>query len=385
MARERLTPKFIEALAPPIGDERIEVFDTLVKGFGVRSTKDRTRTFFCMYRVNGKLKRHTLGRFPERSLADARKVARDVFSAVSEGRDPAAEIVQAKRNIFDVVAADFMARYAKKNRSWRETGRIIDKDLKPAWGARPIGQITKADVHRVLDVIVDRGSGMMANRTLAVIRRLFNWAVERGLIQVSPAMGVRPPAKEVSRDRVLDDIELGHLWCAWTRIGYPFGPLCKLLALTAQRRDEVAGMRWLDLQLEEDSPTWTIPRELNKSDRAHTVHLAPQVVKLLSEIPKLDGSPYVFPSKAARDRHVSGFSKGKARVDELAAKSSDEEGPPTREKAKVAEYRLHDLRRTAASGMARTRHCPASSRQNSQSQGRNNPRSRCGLQPVRLC
>ena len=121
----------------------------------------------------------------------------------------------------------------------------------------------------------------MANRVLALVRKLFGWAVERDIVDASPVDGVKRPAKETGRDRVLDDDELLLVWRAADTLGWPFGPVIQLLVLTGQRRGEVAAMKWADLKLEGDEPTWTLPREVTKGDRASIVPLSPQVVAII--------------------------------------------------------------------------------------------------------
>jgi integrase len=143
------------------------------------------------------------------------------------------------------------------------------------------------------------------------------------------------PSKHRSRDRVLEDTELAAVCAGARQLGYPFGTIVELLSLTAQRRGEVAGMRWQDLNFAER--IWTIPKDMTKGGRAHVVPLHDRAVSLLRQLPRLDDS-YVFPARAAPDRTYVGFSKGKVRLDDIVG---------------FNDWTLHDLRRTAASGMAR--------------------------------
>ena len=174
----------------------------------------------------------------------------------------------------------------------------------------------------------------MANRVLTVIKKLFGWAVARDLIVLSPAAGVEAPGKETARDRVLTDTELKAVWEVCQALGYPFGPLFRLLILTGQRRGEVVRMAWPDIE----NGTWTLPREITKSDRLHVVPLSGLAIETIEAVPKIEGCDLLFPSRRGTDRPLSGFSRAKRQLDTLSG---------------VERWRLHDLRRTVASGLAR--------------------------------
>jgi integrase len=249
----------------------------------------------------------------------------------------------------------------KSNRetTWRETARIlglrpspddptklvdVGGDVMSAWRGRKIQEISKRDIVALLDVVNDRGSPIMANRVLSAVRKLFNWCVARDVIQASPCTLVTPPAPERSRDRVLSDDELRMVWNAADGDGWPFGPLVKLLALTGQRLSEVGGMRWQEIDLE--NRLWTLPAERVKNGERHEVPLSDTAVRIIEALPRIKTSKgFVFATR--RDAAVSGFSRGKTRLDLaiLAAMPKDAKVP--------APWVFHDLRRTLASGMAR--------------------------------
>jgi integrase len=191
---------------------------------------------------------------------------------------------------------------------------------------------------------------VQANRTLARLRHFFNWAVERDRLFASPITGMKPPTKERTRDRTLSDDEIRWFWSACETIGWPFGPLAKLLLLTAQRRDEVGGIEWLEIDL--DKRVWLIPRHRAKNDRAHEVHLSDAAAEVLRTLPRIGNGP-VF---VTNGHPVSGFSWGKNRIDAamLDAKR-DELG---HEANAIPHWILHDLRRSAATGMARLNIAP---------------------------
>ena len=146
------------------------------------------------------------------------------------------------------------------------------RDVSGLFGKRPIREITRRDIAKLLDDIVDRGSLSHANHVLAYFRAMLNWAVDREMIPDNPVARMKAPSTAVTRDRALDDDEIRLFWGACEGLGWPFGPLLKLLLLTGQRRGEVAGVCWSEIDL--DKQTWTLPRERAKNDKEHTVHLS---------------------------------------------------------------------------------------------------------------
>lgn len=197
----------------------------------------------------------------------------------------------------------------------------------------------------IIDRIAARGAGIQANRAFAYLRAMFNWTVERGRLPVSPIAG-KPPTRERPRDRVLNNDEVRWLWRACDEIEWPFGPLVKLVLLTAQRRDEVASLEWSELDLKKR--LWTMPREKAKNDRAHEVQLSDLALELLNSIPRI-GHNLVFTSTGTTP--VSGFSRAKRRLDAAMVAAKHEELGAKCEP--IAKWTLHDLRRTAATGIAR--------------------------------
>jgi integrase len=197
-----------------------------------------------------------------------------------------------------------------------------------------LDEVKRSDIVKVLDDIIASGAPFRANRALAAIKKLFAWSLDRGLIEINPIAGIRPPTKERSRDRVLSDGEIGRLWSASEELGYPFGPLLQLLLLTAQRRGEVAKMRWSHVDFERR--IWTIPSEAAKNGRAHEVPLSDMVLDVFRGLPTFVRSDFVFTTTGRSP--ISGFGRMKRNLDA---------------KMGVTGWRLHDLRRTAASGMAR--------------------------------
>ncbi len=341
MATATLTDVLVKRVRPPTNGQ-VEHWDALVRGFGLRVTAQGRKTWVLMKRLRGRLLRHTLGNYPEIPLAAARDLARTALLLIAEGKNPTDErkrdderkrAEDEKPDTFAAVAAAFEANDRRAGPGWaKERGRVIKRELVPAWGDRPIASISRRNVIALVEAIADRGAPVQANRTLAVLGRLFSWAVNQDLAPGSPCVGLeKPGGKERKRERVLADAEIRALWLAWEARGGIVGTYCRVLMLTAQRRGEVAAMRWADLDL--DGGRWTIPRA--KGGHAHEVPLASAAVALLRSLPQQHGCAYVFSTRRARP--ISGFGKLKDK---------------TSEAAEVSGWRLHDLRRTAATQMA---------------------------------
>jgi integrase len=346
MAR-KLTSVFLEKVRPH-PTKRLEIPDAGKPGLFLVVQPSGKKSWAVRYRrlSDGKPRKLTLDGFV--SLATAHKLAQQALDAVAEGKDPAAEKqasrVPASSDIFADVAAEFLRRHIIPNASDRyryETQRILHKDVLPLWGHRDIASIRKRDVIELLDAIVDRGGGVSANRVLATVRKLFNWAISRGIIETSPAQGIKAPIAENPRDRILTDDEILSFWKATGEIGYPWGPLARLLLLTGQRRTEVAAMTWSELHL--DVAEWHIPGTRTKNREAHVVPLASATLAVISSLPRIKSEKgYLF--TASGRKHITSYSDMKDAIDNHMHDKHMPNCPP---------WVLHDLRRTAASGMAR--------------------------------
>jgi integrase len=304
------------------------------------------------YRLGGKLRRMTLG--PLRILAKDEKEpketrpgdpltlagARDVWRAarqeVLKGRDPALTRKREKPATgFEGVSAEWLRRDQAGNRSHDEVKRILDRDVIPLWGHRAVSEIGRRDVLDLIDGIADRGAVVMARRVHAHLHRFFRWAVGRGIIEANPMADLPKPGSETKRDRVLTDGELASVWKAAGDLGWPFGPAIQLLILTGARREEVGALRWGEIDL--DAVEIKLEGSRTKSGDPHTIPLTTSISAALSDIPRISGSDFVFTTTGRTP--VSGWSKAKADVDAAALI--------------VPPWRLHDLRRTVATGMQR--------------------------------
>ena len=339
----KITKSALDALKP--ADKDVIYWDTELKGFGVKVTSRGRKVFLVMYRPKGQpvAKKYTIGNCSEWTVQQARERAQEILVEGSKGIDVhAVERMEAERmqsgNVSELVS-QFLENHVSANRTAKETKRIFELDILPKIGKRSIHSITKQDVLTITESVAGRGSPIMANRTLAAFRKFLNWCSSRGIIDVSPAQGVKSVSREKARERHLNACETRSVFRASDKLGYPFGPIVKLLFLTAQRESEVAGMRWGEIDLEK--AIWTIPSERAKNGKSNDVHLSKSAIAILQAIPHHvapDGSDCEFVFTTTGKTRVSGFSKAKKKLDELSG---------------VTGWRLHDIRRTAATGWSK--------------------------------
>ena len=279
MPRIRLTKSAIDALPTPASD--IVYWDSSCPGFGVKVTPKARKVFIVLYRTGGagsKLRKYTIGSYGRVTLHQARVAAQKVFVAKLEGRDPASEKREAKRRVVADRVEDllegFIAQHLSQNRSGREISRLLRREVGKPWAGRSIHEISKRDVVEVVSAIEQRGAPVAANKALKSIKTFLRWCVGRAVLEQSPAEGVPLPSKEVPRDRVLSDEELAQVIVAARKIGGPYGGIVELLALTGQRREEVARLQWEELDPAQQ--IWTLPKSRTKNAKAHVIHLCQQ-------------------------------------------------------------------------------------------------------------
>jgi integrase len=346
--RRTLTDRALRALRPAPAGERYTLYDDLVPPLAARVTDKGAISFIVYRRVAGMRRplRHKLGRYPELTLEKARQKAREALGEMAAGRRPSEreerqrlEEAQRRANTVAGVAEDFIKRHVAKLRTARKIEAMLRRELIARWGDRPVTSITRRDAVVLLEKIVDRGAPYMARQVLAGGRKLFNWAIARSAYGLEHSPFDRVSARDLigapePRQRVLRDDELRLVWRAAGDAGYPFGPLARLLLLTGQRLNEVAGAQWNEIDL--DAALWTIPAKRMKGDAAHEVPLSRPAIELLKGLPRFKRD-HLFTTTDG-ERPVSGFSKAKRRIDRDIARLNG--GKP------INGWRFHDLRRT---------------------------------------
>ena len=312
-----------------------------------------TKAWFLMTRVDSKLTRITLGRYPALSLAEARDKARHLLERAKAGDDPRKmeaeerhRKIRERHNTFEKVAALFMDHYVDRKlrpNTAREYRRILQGRDTQQWRLRPITSLGKVDVLELIQRIEARGSPAAANRSLAYISKFFNWCAEEELITTNPAGRISAVSANSSRDRVLTEDELPCIRTALQSFSWPFGPLFRLLLLTGQRRSEVAGMRWDELRgMGTPAALWDLPAHRTKSGQPHLVPLSPAVHDLLSAMgPR---GPWVFSTTG--QTVVSEFSRAKRMLNSQIAEMRN-----AKNLASLPPWTLHDLRRTMVTTM----------------------------------
>jgi integrase len=289
--RVRLTELEIRRIKPPAAGNVVR-YDNEVPGFGLRITAAGARSFVLNYRCGGKERRLTIGTWPAWSATAAREKAKELRRQIEQGIDPLAAR-EARQGALTVasLAKDYIEHHAKVNkRSWQEDERILRVNVLPVLGAAKADGVHRCDIVRLLDPIAERAP-IMANRTLAVVRTMFNKAVERGLLDASPCTRMKAPRSEKPRERVLSDDEIRALWTRLdtARMDPRTAAAIRLILATGQRPGEVRAMRWDEVE----GAWWTIPSEKAKNKTTHRVPLTALALELLGE----RGEGFVFPTR----------------------------------------------------------------------------------------
>jgi len=264
-------------------------------------------------------------------LGEARAAWREAHRLVGQGESPIGRR-PASADSFATIVEEWLQRDQGKNRTAQEVRRAIDRNVLPVWRDRPIATIKRRDVIELIDAVADRGSPIMARRLYAYLHRLFRWCVGRDIVEVNPATDLPLPGAETKRDRVLTDAELIKVLKACNTIGWPFGPVVRLLVFTGARKEEINSLRWSEI----DGACIRLSGDRTKSATPHAIPLAPEVAAILKGLPHMAGAGFVFTIGGRVP--LGGWSKAKDRLDEISG---------------VREWRLHDLRRTVATGMQR--------------------------------
>jgi len=331
--RQRITERTLSRKAEG------EIWDELLPGFGVRIGK-RKRTYFVMGRVDGRQVRRTVGTTATMKLAQAREKARGMLANFAAGKDPEEaartaklEAARARRNTFAAVADDYMQEVGRHRKDAHERQRKLDKEILPVLGHLPVADIRRADIKAlVLDKAKD--APVMAARIKSLIHAILDYAVDEELIEANPAARIKLPP-EKPRARYLSELEIRNFWRG---LGTNRADrVLKLLLLLGQRRNEVAHMRWDELDL--DKGVWEIPAERTKAGRAHRVPLSPLAIELIGAPDEADHE-HVF-CRRLDGTPITGQSVTMAMQRQLPALGlADKPATP------------HDLRRTFASQLA---------------------------------
>jgi integrase len=362
-------------------------------GFGIRVYPSGVKSFIFKYKVDGAQKIMTFGEYPSLSLKDARDEylkaylqVKDLRKGRADGADPVKEIKQkAERRIAEEaeskknptvtnLVTEYIDRHAKvKKRSWKKDEEMLNRDVVPVWGKRKAQDIVKRDVTLLMEGIIDRGAAIMANRVFSVIRKMFNYGIEKDIVLHNPCTGLKPPSDKQDRTRALTEKEIKALWESLNRsnlnISIGATGALKLILLTAQRPGEVTGMHTNEI----DGAWWTIPAARAKNKRAHRVYLsglAQEIitetidhVKLMRKIPAAsEYSGFIFPCPHKdKNRPLGNTALAVAVGRNLAYPLTDTKGnplyqkdgkPATENRLGVDHFTPHDLRRSAATLLA---------------------------------
>ena len=328
MPKKALTAASVARLKPPATGQ-LDIYDRGYPGLFLRLSYGGTRTFSMAYRFRDKQRRITLGIWPAMQLAEARAAWRSIREQVARGVDPAGN-KETSANDFGTVATEWLRRDQSGNRSHDAVKRLLDKDVLPRWGHKPIAELTRRDALELIDGVADRGSPVMARRLHSHLHRLFRWAVGRGIIDANPMQSLPKVGSETSRDRVLSDVELKRVWDAAGEMGWPFGSVYQLLILTGARLREIGELRWGEI----DGDKIKIGAERTKNGLPHTIPLNAPALALVNSLQRIVGSEFVFTSTGRSP--ISGWSKAKRQLDKSAP---------------IEPWHVHDLRRVVATGM----------------------------------
>lgn len=374
MATGTITKRAVDGIKPSGADQYL--WDDALPGFGLKVTPGGARVYLLKYRMGGResvTRRYTIGKHGPLTPDQARNRARELAAMVAHGIDPRqieldaiAAADEAKREAetktklegeltFEKVAGRWLEHYkiGHRPRSYGQAKLVIDKHLIPTLRGKPLPAITRTHVQAILDGIPARQ--LASRRTVyAYASIFFGWALQRGDIAENPLLNMKKPKAPKSRDHVLTDGELASIWQATETLRAPLGAFYRVLLLTGQRREEVAGMTWAEL--DRATAAWIIPANRAKNGIAQIVPLAPAVVdemdrlalavrvKAKEDSPDEKRWPKVGPVMSIRGTvALSCFSQAKTALDIAVAKDA----------GAIKPWRVHDLRRTLATGLQR--------------------------------
>ncbi len=335
MPKRTLTALSIPRIKLPAAGQ-VDHFDRGYPGLALRVSYGGSRSWVFFYRIGKRQRRLTLGTFPAMDLAEAREAWRKAREDVARGRDPAhTKQRDAGANDFASVVQEWLKRDQGDNRSRDEIERVVNRELIPAWGHRLVGDIGRRDIRDLIDGIADRGAVTMSRRVQAYVHRFFRWCVGRDIIEANPASDLPKHGDETKRDRVLSDKEVIALWKAAGEIGWPFGPAVRLLLLTGARREQIGALCWSEIRGQPEKPAIELPSARTKNAEPLIIPVSKTAFGLIENLPRVGNSDLVFTTNGKTP--ISGWSRAKRELDRIMRPASP--------------WRIHDLRRTASTGM----------------------------------
>ena len=334
----KLTAGMVLHAAPPPGKDRLYVWDTELRGFGLMVTAAGHKSYVVQYRAGHRSRRMTIdGRLP---VSEARKEARAILGSVAKGGDPlatkrAAEAAQ--ENTLRAIGDRYLAsRAGRELRSIDQRRKILERLIYPKLGRRPIESIKRSEVAHLLEQIGDQCGPRMAGYAGSVLKIVFHWLERQSDDFRSPMIRGMTPSGSVARERVLNDRELQVFWRVASAWQHPFARMAQFILLTAARRNEAAEM----VRSELDGDVWTIPGSRYKTKTAHSIPLSKSARDVLAACPIIGTAGYLF---TLSGRQPISCNTTKRRLDALMRA----------ELAELERWTIHDLRRTSRTLMSR--------------------------------
>ena len=330
MAKRALTQAWVHRAKTPVAGQ-IEVFDAGWPGLVLAMSYGGAKSWRLYYRIGGKQRHATIGTYPAMTLIEARDAWRKARVDVAHGIDPHPKHAAAlpASMAFESVIADWLKRDQGSKRSLYQTTRLVEHDLMPKWRGRRIDTIGKRDVLDLIDGINDRGAPVKSRNVYGALHRFFKWSVSREIIQAHPMAGLARPKAKKSRERVLTDAELVEVWRGAEGLG-PFGTVVRMLILTGARKEEIGQLAWNEVH----GDAIHLEGSRTKNGNAHIIPLSTPAKALLAAVPRVAGCDYLFTVDGKKT--ITGWSRAKAKLDAACG---------------VQDWRIHDLRRSTATGM----------------------------------
>ena len=313
-------------------------YDSVVTGLVLRVASTGSKTFSVYYRIGGRARRLTLGRYPLVTLQHARERAMTALRLVNEGGDPARTKRDFKLGYADQLmgnrVAEYLLDHAKLNRAstTKETSRILLRDFAKLRDV-PVTAITTEDLETIFNAILARGTPSAANHAFFAVRAFFNWLADRKRVSVNPCAGITRPNAPEPRERVLSDVEVARLWRATITMGYPYGSLVQILILTGLRRGDVSRASRLEVDLMKN--LWTLPARRKKGKKKHVVPIGDLAKSVIVSLPNIHAE--LLFSSTRMTGPIKGFSKWKRTLDDLSG---------------VYDWHIHDIRHLFSTGLA---------------------------------